>query len=126
MTRLLLVEDDGALLAALDDLLDIEGHDVTLAESAEAALDSINEMGKPVDLIVSDVIMPGISGVEMLKRIRQLPAWVRIPCLFISASTTLRMEGEILRMERVTFMSKPFAIDDFLEKIEELSQGEGE
>jgi DNA-binding response OmpR family regulator len=70
MARLLLVEDDEALAEALSLALGGLGHDVTVAITGEAALDVLFEKLYPVDLVLLDVMLPGIDGFEVCRRIR--------------------------------------------------------
>jgi DNA-binding response OmpR family regulator len=70
MARLLLVEDDEALAEALSLALRGLGHDVTVAITGEAALDVLFEKLYPVDLVLLDVMLPGIDGFEVCRRIR--------------------------------------------------------
>ncbi|WP_091504316.1 MULTISPECIES: response regulator transcription factor [Amycolatopsis] len=70
MSRLLLVEDDAVLAEVLSRALRDLGHAVTVAGSGEQALESLYEHGNPVDLVLLDVMLPGVDGFEVCRRIR--------------------------------------------------------
>lgn len=70
MARLLLVEDDESLAEALSLALRGLGHDITVAITGEEALDVLFEQLYPVDLVLLDVMLPGIDGFEVCRRIR--------------------------------------------------------
>jgi DNA-binding NtrC family response regulator len=77
--RLLVVEDDAALLELLRVEFEDSGLEVTTARSAEAALDALGE--RAVDLVVSDLRLPGSSGLDLLAEVRSMeprPAFVVI------------------------------------------------
>ena len=67
--RLLLVDDDAAIRWSLSETLNEEGHEVRTAENAEQALALLDEYAP--DLILSDIRMPGLDGIELLKRVKQ-------------------------------------------------------
>ena len=115
MADLLIVEDDPALRVALLDLLSMQGHQVRSADSGLAALPII-EAGRP-ELIVSDLLMPGMTGTELLEAVRDRPDWNGIPFLFVSASTTEEIERELDAMHRVSFLRKPFEIDTLFDAV---------
>ncbi len=116
MGKLLIVEDDPSLLAALKELLSISGHQVVEASSGHLALEALNYF--PPDLIISDVLMPGMTGLQLLDIVRTDPNWDQIPFLFVSASITAESEEEIALMPRVYYVRKPFDIDVLLRTVE--------
>jgi CheY-like chemotaxis protein len=115
MADLLIVEDDVTLLMGLTELLTMNGHDVRGANSGQAALDAIQN--QPPELIISDVRMPGMSGTELLDAVRDQPDWAGIPFLFVSASTTPAVRGHLAATPGVSFLLKPFDIDQLIEAV---------
>jgi CheY-like chemotaxis protein len=109
MADLLIVEDDPALRDGMLELLSIKGHQVRSADSGLAALPAI-EARRP-ELIISDVIMPGLTGPQLLEAVRDRSEWHDIPFLFVSASTTAEIERQLDSTHRVSFLRKPFDID---------------
>jgi CheY-like chemotaxis protein len=109
LAKLLIVEDDKALLGALEALLSANGHKVQAVDSGETALDTLDVSADNLpDLIIADVMMPGITGRELLDDVRAIPLCKDIPFLIISASITPEAEKEIAALEGVIFLRKPF------------------
>lgn len=123
MANLVLVEDDLALLDGLEEYLMLSGHNVLALDSAKRAITALASVAYLPDLIISDVMMPDMTGIEMLKIVRGQEKWADIPFLFVSASTTLTMEGELQSYERVAFVRKPFDPQKLLEAVNEMLAG---
>nr|MBN1228643.1 response regulator [Anaerolineae bacterium] len=122
MANLLVVDDEVALLEALQQIFEDEGHQVQAFLSAKAALDYLNANSENVpDVIVTDVIMPGMTGVQLLEGVRAHPEWRHIPFLFISATLVLQEEGRIASIPNVQFLRKPFDVGDLCDRVVELS-----
>jgi two-component system, OmpR family, alkaline phosphatase synthesis response regulator PhoP len=79
--KILLIEDEAALVRTLSDLLTRRGYEVRTAATGEAGLDSASAQNP--DLIILDVMLPGIDGFEVCRRLRR--AGVRIPILMLTA-----------------------------------------
>ena len=69
MTRILLIDDEPIVRNLMAEILEEAGYEVTKAETAERALDLL-ETSDP-SIVVSDVVMPGLSGLELLERVRE-------------------------------------------------------
>jgi CheY-like chemotaxis protein len=117
MADLLIVEDDPTLLAGMTELLTMKGYQVRGADSGLTALEAIES--RPPDLIVSDVLMPVMDGMELLEAVRRQPDWAGIPFVFVSASTTPAVRSQLEGMPGVTFLLKPFDIDRLFEVVAE-------
>jgi PAS domain S-box-containing protein len=81
--RLLAVDDSVTYLHELADQLRGEGYDVVLAQSGEEALELLRV--QPVDCILLDMVMPGLSGQETCRRIKQSPEWRHLPLVMMTA-----------------------------------------
>ncbi len=86
------------------------------ASSAMAALKMINSR-KP-DLIILDLLMPGIEGQEMLRRLKSDDRFRHIPVIIVSAITDKKIRAECLEKGAVYYMSKPLKIQSLLEVIQ--------
>ena len=117
MADLLIVEDDPTLLEGLTELLTMQGHQVRGADCGEAALEAIET--QPPELVVSDVLMPGMNGTELLETVRRRPDWAAIPFVFVSASITPVVRRDLATMPGVTFLLKPFDIERLFEAVME-------
>ena len=79
----LVVDDDPRLLQIIEMYLRLEGYEVTTAENGEDALVRLTQ--QPVSLVILDIMMPGMDGVEACRRIRADPATKAIPIVMCSA-----------------------------------------
>ena len=87
VTRVLIIEDDGDLRAMLQELLIAEGYACLDAEDRLEALDWLSQV--PVDLVVVDILMPRLSGHELIKKMRQTTPWATTPILLLSGYADL-------------------------------------
>jgi DNA-binding response OmpR family regulator len=83
MSRILVVEDEQHLADGLRFNLEAEGHDAEVVETGEAAIDRIRAETDPVDLVVLDVMLPGLNGFEVVARLRQEGRY--LPVLMLTA-----------------------------------------
>ncbi|WP_027857848.1 sigma-54-dependent transcriptional regulator [Marinobacterium jannaschii] len=117
--RVLIVEDDLELREALCDTLELAGIDFLEAGSGEAALEVLAETH--VDMVVSDVNMPGIDGHELLDRIKQLQPG--LPVMLITAFGQIQKAVDAIRAGAVDYLMKPFAAQDLIEAIQRFASG---
>jgi two-component system, cell cycle response regulator len=112
--RVLIVEDDEPVRAMLVQALQLEGHEVVSFHSADAAL----EAGMPVlpDLVLLDVMLPGMSGMELLAHLRDQPGLRDVPVLLVSALDG-RAIVDGLRSGAQDFIRKPFDIEELLARV---------
>jgi PAS domain S-box-containing protein len=118
--RVLVVEDEEPLRRMLVSVLTARGYEVTAAADPESALRIAREAAGRFDLVVSDVVMPGMNGRQMLDRMRR--EWPGIAVLFVSGypgDTVLDhgLEGQF------AFLPKPFTLDELLGKVRETLDG---
>lgn len=106
--RILLVEDDGAVLRVMARTLELRGYEVTQARLPHDALQAVAE-GTPVDLVVSDLVMPGMSGLELAEHLRtERPG---LPILFVSGYPADEDTRRRLSGPGTDFLDKPFSPD---------------
>ena len=117
--RALVVEDDGAVRELLVETLELRGIDVDAVESAEEALRLLEGDARP-DLIVLDRRMPGMSGDDLLTRLKASPRWSGIPVAVVSGVS--RREHEMSAKPEV-YLEKPFDIDTFDEALRDMGAG---
>ncbi|MEZ9629632.1 response regulator [Vibrio breoganii] len=111
MPHILLVDDDTELTALLEDILTYEGFSVSQAHNGIEGLEAVNE---DIDLILLDIMMPKMSGMEMLKQLRE--NW-QTPVLFLTAKgeEVDRVIG--LELGADDFLPKPFSDRELLARI---------
>jgi DNA-binding response OmpR family regulator len=111
--KVLVVDDERAILTVLAIKLRVSGYDVVTAPSGEEALALVNS-ARP-DLILLDVIMPGMDGFEVLQRVRVNS---KLPVIVFSARPE---NGEkALDMGADDFLAKPLDVDEMVRRIEQL------
>lgn len=113
--RLLLVDDEERFLATTRILLEKRGVETLTAVNGSDALAVLDE--KPVDVVILDVKMPGMDGVEVLRRIKQKHPLVEVIMLTGHGSVESAVEG--LKLGAFDYVMKPMDIPDLLAKAEE-------
>ena len=108
MSRILVIDDEDVIRMLVVEILESAGHEVTSAESAEAAL-TLLEVAE-FDLVVSDVIMPGLSGLELLEAVRARRA--SLPVILVTGAGTYDTLSQALTRGAAGLVTKPFAHSD--------------
>ncbi len=103
--KILVVEDDFALRSALSASLEVSGYKVTLAESAEAAVVILNKPNA-VDMVITDIQMQQMSGIELFKHIRENSH--SLPVILMTAYGDVRDAVEVMRLGACDYLQKPF------------------
>lgn len=111
---ILLVDDNNVSREAFANLLRLHGHEVMEAAAASDGLDILGSIH--VDLVITDFVMPDISGFQLIGQVRQ--KWPRTPILLISGYLSPEV-GEIVS-DGVEFIPKPVELSVLLEAIERL------
>ena len=117
MTRkahLLLVDDDANTLASLSRAFRLAGHEATVCDNAVRAIELLRT--EEFDLIFSDVVMPGKSGLEFLEEIKN--AGVKAPVILISGQANIEMAVRATRLGALDFLEKPLSTDKLLVTVE--------
>ena len=114
--RVLVVDDDPKVLSLMDRGLAFEGYAVDVASDGHTALSIARD--RPPHLVVLDVMMPGIDGLEVCRRLRATTTDVAILMLTGRASVPARIEG--LDAGADDYLVKPFAFDELLARIRAL------
>ncbi|MGB7602425.1 MAG: response regulator [Candidatus Sulfotelmatobacter sp.] len=117
----LLVEDEALVRRAIQEALQSAGYSVITAENAARALDAYHECSVPVDLLLSDVVMPGISGHELAESMFALCPHIRI--MLISGYSEQLSPRELSAFQK-KYLAKPFSISTLLKRIREALDGE--
>ncbi|GGM96448.1 transcriptional regulator [Thermus composti] len=114
--RILVVDDEESILVPLEFLLRKEGHEVALAQTGEEALEAAQE--QPFDLVVLDLMLPGIDGFAVLEKLKALPRPPKVLVLTARGREADRAKAEALGAE--AFVAKPFGTRELLEEIRAL------
>jgi two-component system, cell cycle sensor histidine kinase and response regulator CckA len=114
----LLVEDEDVVRRYLANLLESHGYHVLAAEDARAALALTQSFGGRIDLVISDVVMPGSSGPELVRLLGQ--ARPGLSALFISGSADVEIARHTHAVHRDQLLLKPFSSTELLAKIRQI------
>ena len=121
MMNILVVDDEVVQLESLRRGLRTRGYQVLEALSAEEALKCFthSNMNK-IDLVLSDYLMPGMNGIELLKRIRNHHG--SLPVILMTAYGEKDLVIEALRNRCDSFIEKPFTLDQLMQEIERVKK----
>ncbi|HTB94536.1 MAG TPA: sigma-54 dependent transcriptional regulator [Candidatus Sulfotelmatobacter sp.] len=112
--NLLLIDDDPNTLASLARAFRLAGHEATVCDSASRAVELVR--AERFDLILSDVVMPGKSGMELLEDLKK--AGVQTPIVLISGQANIEMAVKATRLGALDFLEKPLSTDKLLLTVE--------
>ena len=113
--RILIVDDDPGQRSLLDSFLRSQGFETVVVDSGECALETLRT-GK-FDMMISDVRMPGLSGLETLRRARQEHA--TLPVLLVTAYADIREAVGAMRDGAVNYLAKPIDLDELLASVQQ-------
>lgn len=114
--RILVVEDDDSVRALLTRQLQNE-YDVHQAADAQAALQTLKTMTRVPDLIICDVMMPGMTGLQFAKQLRGTSDYKSVPIIFLTARTGALDVIEGINAGARHYITKPFNMKDLLDKV---------
>ena len=106
--RILIVDDDKKLLSALKALLNQEGNEVTTCDEGQKAIDLC--CSKKFDLIITDLMMPGASGLDVLKKTRIIDPDILV--ILITGFASLETAVQAIREGAYDYITKPFKLDE--------------
>ena len=116
--KVLVVEDDIHLLEGIRDILELDGYSVLTAENGNHGLQVLQNQSSPPDLIVSDIMMPKMDGIQFLKEVRKETRWLDIPFIFLTAKGEKSDYQKGMRLGVDDYVVKPYDPGDLLVKIE--------
>jgi two-component system, LuxR family, response regulator FixJ len=112
--KVYVIDDDEAMRDSLHFLLDSSGFDVVLFESAQNFLDALPKLA--LGCVVSDVRMPGVDGIELLKRMKALHS--ALPVIIMTGHGDVPLAVQAMKLGAVDFLEKPFEDDQLITMIE--------
>lgn len=117
--KILIVEDNPDIALALSEVLSDCGHEITIAKNGKMGLDHLISHAPP-DVIILDMFLPVIGGLEFRKRLKEMPALAFIPIIGMSAD--IYGKKRFLSCGIEYFLHKPFELPDLLEILDELTE----
>jgi response regulator RpfG family c-di-GMP phosphodiesterase len=118
--KILLVDDEAGFAELLRDLLEMDNYEVVTAENGEEGLEKLKTFAP--DVIISDVVMPRMSGFEMFKQVKASPETSSLPFLFITGFQDERVLSEARKLGVFGILRKPIDIEQIETRIKELSK----
>jgi two-component system, cell cycle response regulator DivK len=120
---ILVVEDRPMNAKLLRDVLTASGYEVAETDNAEAGLVLARE--RQPALILMDIQLPGMSGMDAVRELKREPATAKIPVVAVTASAMPLERASILRAGFDGYQAKPISVKDLLAEVRRLVPGEG-
>ncbi len=112
-TKVLLVDDEAEFASTLAERLNLRGFEVSVASSGNEALEFFRDA--EVEVVIIDVMMPGMNGMELLRRVKDTKPWTEALLLTGKGATRDGIEG--MKLGAFDYLSKPVDIEYLVEKI---------
>lgn len=122
MSLVLVVDDDPVIVRLLEVNLRLDGYEVATASRGEQALERAAESAP--DLVILDVMMPGLDGWETCRRLREQPAFADTPVVFLSARVQDDERSKGPALGSVAYLTKPFDPVRLMELVRRMLDGE--
>jgi CheY-like chemotaxis protein len=116
--HILVVDDNDMNLTLVSKILELEGYEVALASNGTKAVQSV--MSTMPDLAILDVMMPDMDGYELCRKLRQLPTSAKMPIIMLTAMNSPVERQMALEAGANDIWSKPFDMDVFRRRVDEL------
>ena len=111
--RILAVEDEPEYLEMLKEVMSGLGHSITIAQSGKEALELLDR--QQIDVVVSDVKMPEMNGVEFHQKLREKPGYRNTPFIFLTGIDDVTHVKAVCKYDCDLLLQKPFPIDKLLQ-----------
>ena len=118
-THILVVDDAWSVRRSMQQLLEDAGYEVATAADGYDALDRLR--AKTPALVITDLEMPNLNGLELTRRMREIPQWAEIPVVMITSRTSAKHRDEGLRAGVNVYLTKPYQDAELLAQVRTLS-----
>ena len=115
---ILVADDNQALLQGLERALSSTGYTVRTADSGDALFKLLESSPTLPDLLLLDVMMPGMTGFDILKRVQSDPRWADLPVMLVTAASDEMLPVSALQGGAADFLTKPFRLAELLARVE--------
>lgn len=117
MAKILVAEDDSSMRTFLTMALERAGHTVISCEDGSAALDTLDQY-KDFDLLLADIVMPGMDGIELSQKATHLHPSLKV--MFITGFAAVAIGDRNPDHNKATVLSKPFHLNELVTQVETL------
>jgi len=118
MAEILLAEDDDSMRQFLTLALEKAGHEVTACEDGLVALNALQDEAADYDLLLADIVMPGMDGLELSQKATELFPGLKV--MFITGFAAVAMGQHTPATQHARILSKPFHLNDLVKQVNEL------
>lgn len=118
MAKVLVVDDEPNIVLSLEFLMQQAGFEVVTAVDGESALTRVAEA--PPDLVLLDISLPGMSGFDVLERLRAMPTLTRLPIIMLTAHGREVEREKGLALGADDYITKPFSTQALVDKVKAL------
>ena len=121
---ILLVEDDELVRTLTSQVLELEGYSILTASSGSEAIERFYKSPKPIELLVTDVVMPDMNGLDLARELQQRAPDLRV--LYVSGYLNDHVLPQMKLGKQSLFLTKPFLPQEFVGKVREILDAPGE
>lgn len=118
-TRILVVDDAWSVRRSMQQLLEDAGYEVATAADGYEALERLR--AKPPALVITDLEMPNLNGLELTRRVREIPQWAEIPVVMITSRASDKHRDQAVKAGVNVYLTKPYQDADLLAQVRTLS-----
>lgn len=115
MAKILLAEDDDSMRDFLAKALTRAGHDVESVADGEEGLDALGENAGTFELLLTDIVMPGVDGIELARRAAEIDPGLKI--MFITGFAAVALNAGLSAKREAKVLSKPFHLRDLVDEV---------
>ena len=116
--NILVVEDEESILTLISRVLQKSSYNVVTAENGNKALEEVEKNPLNFDLLITDVVMPGMNGHDLNDRLREI--YPEIKTIFMSGYTANIIADSGILDEGINFLQKPFSVNQLIDKVNEV------
>lgn len=115
MARILLAEDDDSMRDFLTKALKRAGHEVAAVADGEEGMDALGETPGAYELLLTDIVMPGVDGIELARRAAEIDPGLKI--MFITGFAAVALNAGAGAPSQAKVLSKPFHLRDLVDEV---------
>jgi len=119
MSTIFLIDDSATILMSMETILGKAGYAIAKASSGEAAVAALEKGLKP-GLIITDIHMPGMNGIELIRKVRGMPGLQFVPILVVTTESQQSKRDEARAAKATGWLVKPVQPDDLLRVVKQI------